>query len=109
MPALASDLRRQLENVIIDTREKAEVAARAALQRLAVDAAKPFDHFNDEQRAFRNRLRARARQAGDVRKANGEQEIDQLTQELAYEYWHRMLFARFLAENHLLMHPDGVV
>ena len=36
------------------------------------------------------------------------QEIDQLTQELAYEYWHRMLFARFLAENHLLMHPDGV-
>ena len=32
----------------------------------------------------------------------------QLTQELAYEYWHRMLFARFLAENHLLMHPDGV-
>jgi hypothetical protein len=34
--------------------------------------------------------------------------MDQLTQELAYEYWHRMLFARFLAENHLLMHPDGV-
>ena len=108
MPALASDLRRQLENVIIDAREKAEAAARAALKRLAVDAPEPFDHFNDEQRAFRNRLRARARQAGDVRKANGEQEIDQLTQELAYEYWHRMLFARFLAENHLLMHPDGV-
>ena len=34
--------------------------------------------------------------------------IDQLTQELAYERWHRMLFARFLAENHLLMEPDGV-
>ncbi|HMP71360.1 MAG TPA: N-6 DNA methylase, partial [Pirellulaceae bacterium] len=26
----------------------------------------------------------------------------------AYKYWHRMIFARFLAENHLLMHPDGV-
>jgi hypothetical protein len=108
MPALASDLRRQLENVITDAREKAEVAARAALKRMAVDAPKPFDHFSDEQRALRNRLRARARQAGDRRKPNGEQEIDQLTQELAYEYWHRMLFARFLAENHLLMHPDGV-
>src|SRR5712692_9311255 len=108
MPALASDLRRQLENVITDAREKAEAAARAALKRLAVDAPKPFDHFSDGQRELRNRLRARARQAGDRRKPNGEQEIDQLTQELAYEYWHRMLFARFLAENHLLMHPDGV-
>jgi hypothetical protein len=108
MPALASDLRRQLENVITDAREKAEAAARAALKRLAVDAPKPFDHFSAEQRELRNRLRARARQAGDRRKPNGEQEIDQLTQELAYEYWHRMLFARFLAENHLLMHPDGV-
>lgn len=39
---------------------------------------------------------------------NAGQEIEQLTHELAYEYWHRMLFARFLAENHLLMHPDGV-
>jgi hypothetical protein len=112
MPALASDLRRQLENVIADVREgareKAEAAARAALKRLAVDAPKPFDHFSAEQRELRNRLRARARQAGDLRRPNGEQEIDQLTQELAYEYWHRMLFARFLAENHLLMHPDGV-
>jgi hypothetical protein len=108
MPALASDLQRQLENVITDAREKAEAAARAALRRLAVDAPKPFDHFSAEQRELRNRLRACARQAGDRRKPNGEQEINQLTQELAYEYWYRMLFARFLAENHPLMHPDGV-
>ena len=40
--------------------------------------------------------------------ADKNQDIEQLTQELAYEYWHRMLFARFLAENHLLMHPHGV-
>jgi hypothetical protein len=73
-----------------------------------VDANRPFEHFSEEQKRLRNRLRARARQAGDQRKPSGEQEIDQLTQELAYEYWHRMLFARFLAENHLLMHPDGV-
>jgi hypothetical protein len=108
MPALASDLRRQLESVVVQARDLAEAAARAALKRLAVDAIRPFEHFSEEQRRLRNRLRARARQAGDQRKPNGEQEIDQLTQEVAYEYWHRMLFARFLAENHLLMHPDGV-
>jgi hypothetical protein len=108
MPALASDLRRQLESIIIQARDVAETAARAALKRLAVDAARPFDHFSEAQRQWRIRLRARARQAGDQRKLNGEQEIEQLTQELAYEYWHRMLFARFLAENNLLVHPDGV-
>ncbi|MCP4647351.1 MAG: SAM-dependent DNA methyltransferase, partial [bacterium] len=27
---------------------------------------------------------------------------------VAYEHWHRMLFARFLAENNLLMYPDPV-
>jgi len=108
MPALASDLRRQLGNVIIQARDMAEAAACATLKRLAVDSARPFDHFSEVQRQWRNRLRARARQADDQRQPNGEQEIEQLTQELAYEYWHRMLFARFLAENNLLMHPDGV-
>ena len=29
-------------------------------------------------------------------------------EEVAYEHWHRMLFARFLAENNLLMYPDPV-
>jgi len=35
------------------------------------------------------------------------QAIDHLVTEIAYEHWHRMLFARFLAESDLLMHPDG--
>lgn len=108
MPALASDLRRQLENVCIRARDLAEDAARSALAKRAVDAAEPFSHFNAAEKKLRNRLRARGRQLGDVLHANKTQSIDQLTQELAYEYWHRMLFARFLAENHLLMHPDGV-
>src|SRR5262249_2005967 len=72
------------------------------------DAAEPFPHFSNEERELRKRLRARGRQAGDARYANKTQAIDQLTQELAYEYWHRMLFPRFLAENNLLIHPDGV-
>jgi hypothetical protein len=108
MPALESDLRRQLENVIIQAREVAEAAARSALQKRAVDVAEPFAHFGAKEKDLRTRLRGRGRQAGDVRNADKTQSIDQLTQELAYEYWHRMLFARFLAENHLLMHPNGV-
>ena len=109
MPALTIELRRRLEKVITEARERAEEAARAALRRLAMEAAKPFDDmFTGRERDLRNRLRARGRQAGDRRRPDGVQDIEQLTQELAYEYWHRMLFARFLAENHLLMHPDGV-
>ena len=108
MPALDSKLRSQLDDVCQKAREKAEEAARSALQKRAVDAAEPHAHFAPADKELRNRLRARGRQAGDVRLANKTQGIDQLVQELAYEYWHRMLFARLLAENHLLMHPNGV-
>ena len=108
MPPLASDLRKQLENVCIAARDAAEAAACSALKKRAVDQAKPFAHFNDEDKRLRRWLRARGKQAGDVEGPDKTQTIDHLTQELAYEYWHRMLFARFLAENHLLMHPDGV-
>ncbi len=107
MPSLLTELRKKLENTIIAARDKAEEAAFSALQKLAVDAAEPFSHFSAEDKQLRNRLRARARQAGDELK-DKIQGIELLTQELAYEYWHRMIFARFLAENHLLMHPDGV-
>src|SRR5208337_2588327 len=108
MSTLASGLRKQLENVCIQARDRAEAAAQSALQKRAVDQAKPFAHFNDEEKRLRRRLRARGKQAGDVESADKTQSIEHLTQELAYEYWHRMLFARFLAENHLLMHRDGV-
>ena len=108
MPALDSKRRSQLDDVCQKAREKAEEAARSALQKRAVDAAESHAHFTPAEKELRNRLRARGRQAGDVRRANKTQGIEQLVQELAYEYWHRMLFARLLAENHLLMHPDGV-
>lgn len=108
MPALESKLRSQLDDVCQKARELAVAYARSALQKRAVDAAEPLSHFGPKDKELRNRLRARGRQVGDVRNADGTQSIDQLAQELAYEYWHRMLFARFLAENHLLMHPDGV-
>ncbi len=54
-------------------------------------------------------LRARARQAGDVQDGKGVLSIKHLAHECAYEHWHRMLFARFLAENNLLIEPDSGV
>jgi hypothetical protein len=107
MPPLASDLRKQLENTIVAAREQAEVAAAAALRLWAVYASEPHASFNDAKKEFRNRLRARGRQAGDVLHGDDTQDIEQLIEQLAYEHWHRMLFARFLAENGLLVHPSG--
>jgi hypothetical protein len=44
---------------------------------------------------------------GDKRDSRrGDQAITHLKQAVAYEHWHRMLFARFLAENDLLLPPE---
>ena len=108
MPSLESNLRKQLERVIIEAREVAEGAAVSSLQKRAVHEAKPYPHFKEAERKLRNKLRAKAKQKGDIRNDDDTQSIDHIAQELGYEYWHRMLFARFLAENNLLMHPDGI-
>lgn len=105
MPTLGSELRNKLERVVIDARDVAEAGARAALESLAVHEANYYPHMSKQQQALRNHLRARARQLGDRQDASGRLAIDHLTGECAYEYWHRMLFARFLAENGLLIEP----
>ncbi len=103
---LDKKLRSQLENTVKKARDIAEEAALAVLEQLGVgEKAKPA-YLNDAQQNLRVRLRAHARSLGDARKADGEQNIDRLQEEVAYEHWHRMLFARFLAENNLLMYPD---
>lgn len=110
MPALASDLRKTLENTVVKARDKAEGGARDALTALAVDASEPFASMSEEERKLRNRLRARGRQLGDQRDPQkGSQSIERLVREMAYEHWHRMLFARFLAENQLLIEPSSGV
>ena len=108
MDPLAKPLRRQLEDAIVKARDLAEQAAQAALLHLGVGEASLPKHLTDGERALRRRLRAHGRQLGDHRDPDGQQAIEQLAQETAYEHWHRMLFARFLAENSLLMHPEGV-
>jgi len=110
MPALISTLRKTLESTVVDARDKAERGARDALTALAVGASEPFASMSEEERKLRNRLRARGRQLGDQRDAQkGTQSIERLVRETAYEHWHRMLFARFLAENQLLIEPSSGV
>jgi len=106
MPALHEKLRKQLEKTVIEARDIAEDAATEALRRLAVDQPKLFEHMTPDERELRNKLRAKARQLGDRRDKAGKQAIGHLVTECAYEHWHRMLFARFLAENYLLIHDE---
>ena len=99
-------LRRALETTVVKARDIAEQAAIQALKRLGVGDAKPADYLSDEQRNLRTRLRAHGRQLGDSKDANGQQSINKLVTEVAYEHWHRMLFARFLEQNSLLMYDE---
>ena len=106
MPTLLTDLRKTLERTCIAARNLAERAAKAALETLAVHHERSYEHMNEDQRKLREKLRARAKQLGDERDEKGNSKINHLAQECAYEHWHRMLFARFLAENSLLIEPE---
>lgn len=99
-------LRRSLEATVIKARDVAEQAATQALKRLGVGDAKAADYLSEAQRKLRTRLRARGRQLGDIKSDNGQQTTHKLITEVAYEHWHRMLFARFLEQNNLLMYDE---
>jgi hypothetical protein len=110
MPSLSRELRRLLERTIAGkdgARQIAEDGAGESLRRLAVDRHEPHGSLTTEERTLRNQLRAHGRQLGDkLDPQRGSQTISHLKQAVAYEHWHRLLFARFLAENDLLLHPD---
>ena len=113
MPSLPDELFSLLENKTLQAREAAEKAARNILAYLKVENGTWWGKKEDLQRDLWLGLRARARQLGYSVEENSEKDpvkrgLPQLVEEIAYEQWHRMLFARFLAENHLLMHPSGV-
>lgn len=112
MKALASELRKQLAKVVLQARDVAETGVRKALEALAIHHPDPYRHLTEEQRLLRRALRAQARQLGDEesRTKKGAYDITHLTEKVAYDQWHRLLFARFLIENDLLLSPDhGVV
>ena len=109
--ALEKSLRNELERTVSRAREIAESAAREAIGQLCVAENVPGAHLDPTARDLRNKLRAHARALGDEHLAKPENGCDQrteaLVEEIAYEQWHRMIFARFLAENDLLMFDDG--
>ena len=107
MTTLSKQLRTQLENTVKAARDVAENAAKAALAQLAVGDARGPDYQSELQRVLRRRLRAHGRALGDVKLNDDTQNVQHLVWEVAYEHWHRMLFARFLAENGLLMWEPG--
>lgn len=104
MPPLAPELRRDLEKAVVTARGLAEAAARSTLARLGVAEAEAPAGLPPDLRGLRTALRERAKALGGGVRAEG---IPLLVEEIAYEQWHRMLFARFLAENDLLLHPEG--
>ncbi|MET4363470.1 hypothetical protein ABIB06_004064 [Bradyrhizobium sp. LB8.2] len=108
MSVLPVTLRRALESAIKEARTIAERGARKAIEALAVHEADPYKHMDEAQRDLRRKLRAQARQLGDGESLTrrGAYETKHLTEKLAYDQWHRVLFARFLLENGLLISPE---
>lgn len=100
---LSGEQRSKLEAALRTARDVAEAGAAAALAHLSIADADPSAHLTAEQQALRRRLRAHGRTLGDRRHRNRTQEVQRLVREMAYEHWHRMLFARYLAEHGLLM------
>ena len=109
MAVLTPQQRNTLESAVKQARKLSELGAFNALKAMAVNHPEPFTHMSAEQRALRNSLRIKARLLGDELPANGAQRIDNLSYELAYETWHKMLFAKFLEANDLLIHTGSGV
>jgi hypothetical protein len=101
---LSTTHRNRLQAITSDAREAATGICRTALENLAVHEGDYRPHMSMDQRLLRNRLRARGKALGDARdERSGRHELKRLAEEAAYEHWHRLLFTRFLAENHLLI------
>ena len=102
MRPLEKSFRVHLERTVKSARGVAEAAARAALEQIGVGEVAPPVYLDEPSRALRRRLRAHGRQLGDALNGCKVQTIGHLVQEVAYQHWYRMLFARFLADNNLI-------
>lgn len=102
---LSAGQRSDLDKKVQEARTVAETAAASALRALAVDDTHRPEFLTDEQNGLRLALRAKARQLGDdIQRRDADLAL--LVRDVAYEQWHKLLFARFLERNGLLMHPD---
>ena len=104
---LSTALRRALEKTVKDARLIAEEGGQDAIRRLGVADSRAPSYLNDDEKELRRHLRAHARALGDTFDRSDEsQETKRLVEAAAYAHWHRMLFARFLAERSLLRNPE---
>lgn len=102
---LNSEQRRFLDAQTQRAREVAQRAAEDALRALAVAEPSRPGYVSDDQNKLRLALRDKARQLGDDTARAGAP-LTNLVHDVAYEQWHRLLFARFLDVNGLLRHPE---
>ncbi len=102
---LSPEQRRLLDSTVQKARTAAEAAAADALRALAVDDTHRPGFLDEGQNELRLALRAKARQLGDDVTTRGA-DLTLLVRDVAYEQWHRLLFARFLERNGLLRHAE---
>ncbi|PWC06430.1 hypothetical protein [Mycetocola zhujimingii] len=102
---LNSDQRRFLDAQTQRARAAAQRAAEDALRALAVGEPSRPAYLGEEQNGLRLALRDKGRQLGDDTSRAGAP-LTNLVHDVAYEQWHRLLFARFLEVNELLRHPE---
>jgi len=86
----------------------ADGGARKALEALAVHEPDAYGYMDGGQQDLRRKLRAQAKQLGDKvnQTGGGAYNLGHFVEKLAYDQWHRLLFARFLLENNLLISPQ---
>ena len=102
---LNTEQRRFLDTQTQRAREAAQRAAEDALRALAVSEPSRPAYLSEQQNKLRLALRDKARQLGDDTSRAGVP-LTNLVHDVAYEQWHRLLFARFLEVNGLLRHPE---
>src|SRR5664280_635577 len=100
MEPLARVLRGKLEQTVQEARNVAEEGADAVLKHLGVGLPQSPAYLSDKEKDLSASLSAHAQVLGDTYSdAARGQVLPRLREEVAYEHWHCMLFARFLAEN----------
>ena len=100
---LDKSMRKKLERTHSRGTRHSRSCGTAAMKQLGVGESKSYERLNYRQKELRRTFRSHGRQLGDERCLRKKtQGVERLVEEIAYQHWHRMLFARFLAENDLL-------
>ncbi|MDR1036703.1 MAG: hypothetical protein LBT40_09060 [Deltaproteobacteria bacterium] len=101
-----SSLQRDLDKAVESGYSNAKKAARDELGRLGVNDLSPPPELTCEEIDFRLRLRRHGRRLGDAFDG-GDKGMERLLDEATYERFHRVLFARHLAERGILVRRAG--